>query len=139
MDPEWDKKMRKHVLVAVVVGALALGFAGSVAWAAGAVSVNIPFNFVAKDTEMTAGTYEIRVGGNNEDQLAIRNIKGSGHTNLPVIERLADTGTKNVRIVFDKMEDGRSYLSEIHMPGTDGFLVGISKGREKHVVVTGKE
>jgi hypothetical protein len=131
--------MRKQVLVAVVVGALALGLAGSIAWAVGAVSVNIPFSFVAKDKEMTAGTYEIRVEGNNEDQLAIRNIKGSGHTNLQVIERLADTGTKDVRIVFDKTEDGKSYLSEVHIPGTDGFLVGIAKGREKHVVLTGKE
>ncbi len=130
--------MRKQVLVAVVVGALALGLAGSIAWAAGAVSVNIPFSFVAKDKEMPAGRYDI-APNNDESQLTLRSAVDGGTTMVPVIERLADTGAKTPKIVFDKNDDGKSYLSEVHMPGSDGYLVGISKGREKHVVVSGKE
>jgi hypothetical protein len=128
--------MRKQVLAAVVVAVFALGLAGSIAWAASAISVNIPFSFIVKDKEMPAGQYEIREQG--ETNLAIRGDKG-GQILVPVIERLADTGAKEPKVVFDKMPDGKSYLSEVHIPGGDGFLVGVAKGRETHVTVTGKE
>jgi hypothetical protein len=128
--------MKKQILAAVVVGVFALGLAGSLAWAAGAIAVNIPFSFIVKDKEMPAGRYEIREQG--ETNLAIRGDKG-GQVLVPVIERLADTGAKEPKLVFDKMQDGKSYLSEVHFPGQDGYLVGIAKGRETHVTVTGKE
>jgi hypothetical protein len=128
--------MKKQILAAVVVAVFALGLAGSLAWAAGAVSVDIPFSFIVKDKEMPAGRYEIREQG--EVSLAIRGDKGA-QVFVPVIERLADTGGKEPKVIFDKMEDGKSYLSEVHIPGADGYLVGIAKGREKHVTVSGKD
>jgi hypothetical protein len=131
--------MRKQVLAAVVVTVFALGLAVSLAWASGALSVNIPFSFIVKDMEMPAGRYEIRTEGNDERTLAIRSKEGGGQVLVQVIERLADTGAKEGTVVFDKMEDGKTYLSEVHVPGQDGFLVGIAKGRETHVTVTGKE
>jgi hypothetical protein len=131
--------MRKPILAAVVVTVFALGLAGSLAWAADAISVNIPFSFIVKDKEMAAGPYEIRPEGPNETRLTIRSSNGGGQVLVQVIERLADTGAKEPKVVFDKMENGKSYLSEVHFPGKDGFLVGIAKGRETHVTVTGKE
>jgi hypothetical protein len=131
--------MRKQVLAAVVVAVFALGLAGSLAWAAGAASVNIPFSFIVKDKEMPAGRYEIRTFGEDETKLAVRSTEGGGQILVQVIERLADTGGKEPKLVFDKMQDGKSYLSEVHMPSQDGFLVGVAKGRETHVIVTGKE
>jgi len=131
--------MRKQILAAIVVSVFALGLAGSLAWAAGAASVNVPFSFVVKDKEMPAGRYEIRTFGEDETRLAIRSNEGGGQVLVPVIERLADTGGKEPKVVFDKMEDGKSYLSEVHMPGMDGFLVGIAKGKETHVTLSGKE
>jgi hypothetical protein len=128
--------MRKQILASVVVGVVALGLAGSIAWAAAAVSVDIPFSFIVKDKEMPAGRYEIREQG--EASLALRSDK-SGQVLVPVIERLADTGGKEPKVIFDKMSDGKSYLSEVHIPGGDGFLVGIAKGKETHVTVSGKE
>jgi hypothetical protein len=132
--------MRKQVLAAVVVAAFALGLAGSLAWAAGAVSVNIPFSFIVKDKEMPAGRYEIRTEGNDERTLAIRSKEGGGQVLVQVIERLADTGAKEGTVVFDKMENGERYLSEVHIPRMDGFLLSIAgKGEETHVTVTSKE
>ena len=131
--------MKKQVLAAVVVGVFALGLAGSIALAAGSLNVNIPFSFFVKDKEMPAGRYEIRAEGNDEAKLAIRSSEGGGTVFALVIERLADTGATEPKVIFDKTTDGKSYLSEVHMPGRDGFLVGISKGRETHVTVTGKE
>ncbi len=128
--------MRKQFVTAAAVAVFALGLAVSVAWASGSLSVNIPFSFVAKGKEMPAGHYEIRAEG-DETKLTIRG--GNGLVVVPVIERLADTGAKEPKIVFDKTEDGKSFLSEVHIPGRDGFLVGIAKGKETHVVVTGNE
>ena len=131
--------MRKQIVAVVAVAVFALGLAGSLAWAAGAVAVNIPFSFIVKDKELPAGQYEIRTEGNDQSRLTIRSSKGGGTTFALVIERLADTGGKEPKIVFDKTEDGKTYLSEVHIPGQDGYLVGIAGGKEKHVTVSGKE
>jgi hypothetical protein len=131
--------MRKQILATVVVGVLALGLAGNLAWAAGAVSVNVPFSFIVKDKEMPAGRYEIRAEGNDESRMAIRSNEGGGAVFALVLERLADIGAKEPKVVFDKTEDGKTYLSEVHMVGKDGFLVGIAGGKEKHVTLSGKE
>ena len=127
--------MRKQILAAVVVGVFALGLAGSLAWAAGAVSVDIPFSFIVKGKEMPAGKYEIRTEG--DANLAIKGASGTAL--VPVMERLADTGGKEPKVVFDKTEDGKVFLSEVHIPGADGYLVSIAGGKEKHVTVSGKE
>jgi hypothetical protein len=131
--------MKKQILAAVVVGVFALGLAGSLAWAAGPVSVDVPFSFIVNNKEMPAGRYEIRTEGNDESRLAIRSSQGGGTVMALVIERLADTGAKQPKVIFDKMQDGKSYLSEVHIPGIDGYLVGIAKGKETHVTVSGKE
>lgn len=130
--------MRKQVLAAVVVGVLALGLAGSLAWAAGAMQVDVPFAFSVKDKELPAGRYEIQVEGADQTRLLIRSGSGGGTVVVPVLERLADTGGKTPKVVFDKVEN-KHYLSEVHIPGMDGFLVGIAKGKETHEVISGKE
>jgi hypothetical protein len=131
--------MRKQVIAAVVVGVVALGLAGSVAWAADIASVDVPFSFIVKDQELPAGSYEMRVQGETGDYVAVRNTKGGKPVLALIMERLADIGAEHSKVVFDKMPDGKIYLSEIHIPGQDGFLVGIAKGRETHVIITGKQ
>jgi len=131
--------MRKQILAVVVAGVVSLGLAGSLAWAGDAVSVNVPFSFIVKDKEMPAGRYEIRAEGKDAAKLLIRSSEGGGMVFAVVLERLADTGAKEPKVVFDKTEDGKSYLSEVHIPGQDGFLVGIAGGKEKHVTLPGKE
>jgi len=128
--------MRKQIVTAAAVGVLALGLAVSTAWASGAISVNIPFSFMVKGKEMPAGQYQILAEAGQTKLV----VKGTSVTVLvPVIERLADTGAKEPKIVFDKILNGTAVLSEVHIPGEDGFLVGVSTARETHVVVTGKE
>ena len=131
--------MKKQTLVVAGVCVVALALASSLAWAASSVFVDTPFSFMAKDTTMPAGRYEIRPDSDMTN-LVIRSSGGSGGrtVTVPVIERLADTGAKESRVVFDKVE-GKRYLSEVHIPGMDGFLVGIAKGKETHEVLPGKE
>ncbi len=129
--------MRKQVPGAVVLGVLALGVAASLASTAKKVSVNVPFGFMVKDKALPAGQYEIQPVGNDMTQLTVRTVGGGGTVVIPVVERLADTGAKEPKVVFDKV-GGKYYLSEVHYPGMDGFLVGITKGEEAHEVLTGK-
>jgi hypothetical protein len=125
--------MRKQVLAVVGVCVVAVALAGSLAWAAGAISVDVPFSFIVAGKELAAGKYEI------SEATGKVLVKGSGGSVVtPILERLADTGSDQPTIVFDKVE-GKSYLSEIHIPGGDGYLVGIAKGKETHEVLKGKE
>jgi hypothetical protein len=122
-------------LAVVGVFVVALALAGSLAWAADVMQVDVPFSFIVNDKEMPAGRYQIEPIGNDKSQLA---VKGTGGTVLAkVLERLADTGNKEPKIVFDKVE-GKYRLSEVLFPGKDGYLVGIAGGAETHEVVTGK-
>ncbi|MGZ5380903.1 MAG: hypothetical protein ACXWFQ_03520 [Thermoanaerobaculia bacterium] len=131
--------MKKQTLVVAGVCVVALALASSLAWAASSVFVDAPFPFMAKDTAMRPGGYEIRPDSDMTN-LVIRSTGGSsGRTvTVPVIERLADSGAKESKVVFDKVE-GKHYLSEVHISGMDGFLVGIAKGKETHHVLPGKE
>jgi hypothetical protein len=131
--------MKKQFLAAVVVAVAGLGLAGSLAWAADTVSLNVPFSFIVKDKEMPAGRYLIMPQGTYDTALVVRSDEGGGMAVAPVIERLANTGAKEAKVVFDKMPDGKTYLSEVHVPGIDGFLVGIAGGKETHEVITGKQ
>jgi len=87
---------------------------------------------------MPSGRYEIEPSGSDSSKLVLRSGAAGGTIVVPVIERLADTGAKQPRVVFDKVE-GKSLLSEVQIPGMDGFLLGIAKGKETHVVVTGNQ
>src|SRR3989304_9551567 len=100
--------MRKQVLASVVVGVFALGLAGSLAWAAGPISVNTPFSFIVKDKEMPAGRYEIRTEGHDERTLAIRSKAGGGQVLVQVIERLPATRAPGGERRFCKTEGGKN-------------------------------
>ena len=127
--------MRKHVIAVVGVFVVALALAGSLALAANVVKVDVPFSFMVNGKTLPAGQYQIEPAGNNLSKLAIR---GTGGAILAkVVERLADTGVKEPKVVFDKVE-GKYFLSEVHFPGSDGYLVGSGTATETHEVITGK-
>jgi len=134
--------MRKQIRAAAVVAVFAvfaLGLGGSVAGAVPSVSMDIPFSFIVQDKEMSAGRYEIRTQDGAETELAIKNIRSGETVRVSVVERLANLGVKEPKAVFHKGEDGKSYLSEFHVPRSDGFLVGLHKGKDEHVTVSGKK
>jgi hypothetical protein len=143
-NPRRNTSMRKQIVAAGVVALFALGLAGGIAWAGNAAKVDIPFSFVVKqivkDNSMPAGIYEISSDPADSTHLTIRSNDGTHSTKVSVIERLAATGATQPKIVFDKIGDA-NYLSEIHMPGQDGYLVFVATGHEQHthVTVTGRE
>ena len=129
--------MRKQ-FVGVAVGALVLGLAASLAWAAASATVQIEFSFTAKGKEFPAGRYEFKPEGAAQNHLTIRNIETGETLVLPVLTRLADTGSAKAQIAFD-ITDGKHYLSEVHIPGTDGYAFQGASGQHSHAIVTQKE
>ncbi len=129
--------MKSHVSAAAVACAAAFALAGSLAWAAGPVAVDIPFQFAVANRELPAGHYELEPSGAGPSKLVVKSADG-GVAIAPVIERLADTGGKEPTTVFDE-KNGKYFLSEVHIPGQDGLLVGIVKGEQAHKVVIGTE
>ena len=119
----------KAVLLATVMtGAMGL----SSAVAQDALNADVPFTFIVSGKTHDAGKYEFRVA----DDAWTVNLQGPGNAAgiLPVITRLAAPDTPvsdDGRIVFDKVGD-TYYLSEIWIPGQDGFLIYAAKEPHTH-------
>lgn len=130
--------MNRQVVAVAVACVAVLVLAGTAASAEDVVSVDVPFAFFVAGKEMPAGRYEIRTRGDEKTALLVENTTSGRGAVAPVLERLADTGFAESKVVFDNVE-GKRYLSEVHVPAEDGFLVGIAKGKETHEVLTGRK
>jgi hypothetical protein len=88
---------------------------------------------------MPAGKYEFAKQGAQQSSLLLRNIDTSKATFVPVVERLAELSPlekHKAKVVFDTV-GGQKFLSELWpADDADGYLVGVTKGEEKHEVVT---
>jgi hypothetical protein len=133
-----EQDMKKPELVGLAVVVLTLGMAAGIARALGPARFVVPFSFMAKDKELPAGTYDFTAQGEGLSQLMIRSSGGGGTTLVPVVTRLADIGAKQPVVVFDVAE-GKHYLSEVHMPGADGFALAGAPGKHTHAKVEGNE
>jgi hypothetical protein len=134
-----EESMKKQVLAVGAACVVALALTGSLAWAAGSMAVDIPFGFVVrdivKDNNLPAGSYEIAPDTADMSRLVIRSKDGTHSMVVSVIERLANVGATQPKVVFNKIGK-TNYLSEIHMAGQEGYLVFILKGQEQHTHVT---
>ncbi len=121
-------------VVSILAVALAFGQSqGSMA------RLDIPFKFMVGKKEMPAGKYEFVRQTGQQSSLLLRNMDTSKATFVSIIERLAETSPlekHKARVVFDTVGD-QKFLSEFWpADNEDGFLVGVTKGEEKHEVLT---
>ena len=130
--------MRSRIsLVLGLVGLLALGslFAGQATTEM--IKVKIDFPFIAGGRSLPAGDYELR----KDDQARVFRIQGPGKTGdvVQIITELAGELRVNPEgngLVFDIV--GSKYvLSEIWIPGQNGYLVEATKGHHTHKVIKG--
>jgi len=123
---------RFSVLVAAIALVLAVGPAR--AFAQDALLINVPFPFVASRMTHPAGEYRLRVS-DNKSELTITPMKGPATVAL-ILSRLSliDMPGQADRAVFDRV--GSTYfLSELWLPGEDGFLVHAAKEAHTHHTV----
>ncbi|HSK09717.1 MAG TPA: hypothetical protein VK911_09075 [Vicinamibacterales bacterium] len=133
------RNARRSLPVGVAIAALAVvtGFAAA-SYAQGGVRarVDVAFGFVAAEKDMPAGTYEFSV---EPGRVVLRSLKDTKvpTTTMTVVTRLGrHDADPDTRLIFDKI-DGKSVLSELWFPGSDGYLVAHSTKEHKHQVVGG--
>ncbi len=124
--------MKHRLRFALAALAVAFVVGGAVAQAQKA-TVNIDFPFIAAGKSMPAGRYDVTASGDGPVLL-----RGPGGTvNLSVITRLGrHDKDAEPELVFDKLESGL-HLSEVWMPGEDGYLLLGTKETHGHTVVGG--
>jgi hypothetical protein len=118
------------VAAAVVVG---LALSGTVALAQmSRVSVTLEFAFSASGKEMPAGRYMVEA---QPGRVTIQPQGGNGSPIvMPVITRLGrHDNDAEPELVFDKI-DGKFLLSEVWLPGADGYLLLATSTEHDHAV-----
>lgn len=124
--------MKKQISLALLgfVLTLAAGAAAS-AQTARAVVVEIPFDFVAGDKQMSAGRYAVRrVSLNAEGALLIRKEDGRGAA--VVITHAGKAPTSRAFLGFRQYGE-HYFLAEVSMPGTESVREVQKSGGEKRV------
>jgi hypothetical protein len=121
-------KRRLSILMASL--AVALLVAPAVARAEDVLVVNVPFKFMAGDKAYDAGTYKVWA---NEEMMTVALTPGQV---ILAKTRLAepDPPTPDGRLVFDKLGD-TYILSEVWVPGQDGYLMHATKEPHTHHAV----
>jgi hypothetical protein len=96
------------------------------------MKANIPFDFVAGKTAMTAGDYQfMRLG---EDAIEIKNLSTNKVVVVQALTRLAAEPSSKARVTFDVVGDKR--MLESVWPGVDdGYLLGVTKQKHTHHTV----
>jgi hypothetical protein len=129
--------MKTRIMLALgLVALLGVGSAYAAQLTAEVLKAKIDFQFTAGGKVLPAGDYEFRL---DEGQVPVFRIQGQGKTGAlaNVITRLAaeiHTTLQDAHVVFDKVGDTYT-LSEIWIPGVDGFLLQITKGKHEHKVI----
>ena len=131
--------MRRQAFFTVVVLVFGLVISGVVVYAQFEEGVfDITFKFMLNEKPMPPGKYLVEQPA--PDVLTLRaETTGAQSVELMIITRLAqpETGIAEPRLVFDNV-GGQSYLSEVWLPNTDGFVVRSTKGAHEHQSVKGQ-
>lgn len=127
----------KLVLVACVLAFLA-GMSGYGQQTVASVKAQIDFPFTVAGKVLDAGMYDFTRQGLTD----VFKVTGPDHkvTLMPFLTRLGKdihTSPEDSHIVFDKVGD-TYLLSEIWIPGDDGYLLLATKGVHTHMTVNVK-
>ncbi len=126
--------MRKALMVLAMLTLAALA---ANAQEAPRLLVDIPFQFVAGETTLPAGSYELQVMASGAE-LSIRNLQTKQEVMVPSYTRLSERSNERSEVVFD-VSGGNHFLSEVHVVGIDGFAFKGFSGRHTHLAVPAKK
>ena len=127
--------------------ALALMLAAGVASAFAQAEFKVPFPITAGGKKLAAGDYAVAKAA--DGGLVLRQGATGKETPVAVLERIAkpEPPVAGPRLVFDEVGDfAPSYteyitvyvLSEVWLPGEDGFRIHVTKGAHKAKEVKGE-
>ena len=101
------------------------------------LTVDIAFPFVAGDKAFPVGKYEFSPNDRGT-AVTVRSLQGRGEVVVPVMTRLAPRPGGQASLLFDRVRTD-SLLSEMYLPGLDGFMFKGAAGAHSHVTVTPKK
>jgi hypothetical protein len=125
--------MKKYLVAVLLVLVSTATFAA--AQMASAVTARVPFAFMVGSKSFPAGKYEF-TATENLGEIMVANMNDKGEAIAPVITRLSPKSEDETAVVFD-VAGANHYLSEIFMPGLDGFLVKGAPSQHTRVTVKG--
>jgi hypothetical protein len=127
--------MNHRLWLLVVAIGLVLAVGPATAYAQDTLVVNVPFPFIAAGTTHAAGEYRLKVSDSRAELTITPVVKGPATVAL-VMTRLSVISSPEQadRAVFDKVGN-LYYLSELWLPGQDGFLFHAAKEPHTHHVV----
>ncbi len=102
-------------------------------YAATGVSVEVKFSFLAGEKLLPPGTYRF-AESEQEGELEVTNVKTQEDVQVEIFTRIAPQ--LEPEVVFDKVGD-QHHLSEVYIPGMDGFLLETVHAKHKHVRAKG--
>jgi hypothetical protein len=119
----------------VVLSLVAILAAGSsLAYAQEEVTAEVPFKFMAANKTFEPGKYDLRI---SDDRNEVTLVTPKGTSELMLVQtRLAapETPLSDGKLVFDKVGE-TYYLSEVWLPGMDGFLVHSTREKHTHHII----
>ena len=118
----------------MVLAALSIAIL-SVAQEVPTVIADVPFSFMAAGKTLPAGQYEFS-DGDLANAVLIRGTKADAEA--LVITRLAQRPDNQADVIFDKV-DNNYCLSELYVPGVDGYLFQGASGKHTHVHVKARK
>jgi hypothetical protein len=91
-----------------------------------AITANVPFAFSVGNQEIAAGTYKLRLTS-DPFQMSVRNVHTGYERIFAVRPEVERKFTSQGRLMF-QVCDGRIYLAEIHISGTNRFSETVNGG-----------
>jgi hypothetical protein len=127
--------MHRRFLVLLAIAAFMFVVHPAVSQAQDSARVTIGFPFVAEGKTMPAGEYELTLNSDHTAFTLAAVPKGTGLF-LTTVTRLAasEPPAGDFHIVFDKVGDAY-YISEVWLPGEDGYLVYAAPGKHTHHII----
>lgn len=126
--------MKPRLLVLATVFTLLVSSTGFLrAQTVPAIRAKISFSFTVKGTVLPPGDYEF-VPGDNNNFVTIRPMGKGSSVEAMIITRIGgpiQAQTAEPHIVFDKIGE-RYFLSEVWLPGADGYLLHATNEKHTH-------
>ena len=128
--------MKKYLAVVLLVLVSTATFAAAQV-SPTSVIADVPFAFFVGTKSFPAGSYQFKAS-ENLGEITVSEMKGTGSAFAAVMTRLSPRSETNASVVFD-VAGTDHYLSEIYIPGIDGFQVKGAPGKHTHMSVKGRK
>jgi hypothetical protein len=129
--------MKTRALVMAGVMALTMFATTRVAQAQQSLVINIPFDFVAGNTQLAAGEYTVKVSVPTHSLILISRKDSTASAFINTYAAVSNTPQAESKLVFNRYGD-RYFLSQVWSEGNSQGRQLVKTSREKEMALTAK-